>query len=538
MKVAVIGAGPCGLPTIKACLEEGLDVVGLEYRDGVGGLWNYSDDVVKDGLATVMRNTVTNLSKESMAYSDFLMPRDFPQYLPHAKLLEYYKMYTEHFKLTEHIRFNTEVVRVKQSSKAGQWEVTTKNIKTNVTSTEIYDAVLVSTGHDGRKYTPQFDGQDTFQGHVLHAHDYRDREIYRGKKVVIVGSGNSALDIAVDLSEVCSQVYVSSRRGFWIVSRIEANGLPFEYERQTRASGLISHSQWRKQINSRFNHEFYGVEPNYGPPGTLIQIPTLNDVAQFLIASGQLLIRPGISKIKSHSVVFNDGSTEDNIDAIIYATGYSMDFSTIDHKSFEVKQRNDLILYKMMFAPDIQPPTLAMIGNIECVGSYAIIAELQGRYAARVLSGAIKLPDAQKMRQFEEKERAKRRVNNVTGDRQMLLIHQTVYMDSLAKEIGCNPPSFLRLLLTDSPLCKAVYRGIFTAQQYRLVGPGAWPGAREAILGVTYRLMYPVNPAGANKLQLEKTKSSGIKKLLVAVTVLGIAGVVGITQRYGALLNE
>ena len=114
MRIAVIGAGASGLPTIKTCLDEGLEVVCFERRASVGGLWNYVEESDADGddLATVMRSTVTNISKESMSYSDFLVPDEFPQFLPHAKMFEYYQMYAEHFRLNDHIRFRTEVTRI------------------------------------------------------------------------------------------------------------------------------------------------------------------------------------------------------------------------------------------------------------------------------------------------------------------------------------------------------------------------------------------------------------------------------------------
>jgi len=178
MKVAVIGAGACGLPTIKSCLEEGLEVICFERRDAVGGLWNYSENGVENGLATVMGNTVANLNKELMSFSDFVAPREFPQFLPHAKQLEYYRMYADHFHLISHICFQTQVIRVGQTNivdnrNLGRWEVTTKSLKTEEIKTEIFDGVFVCTGHDGTKYIPDFDGLADYEGQIVHSHDYR-----------------------------------------------------------------------------------------------------------------------------------------------------------------------------------------------------------------------------------------------------------------------------------------------------------------------------------------------------------------------------
>ena len=186
MKVAVIGTGPCGLAAIKACLEEGLEVAAFDLRNDVGGVWNYSegdDDADKDDatkvLSSVMRTTVTNISKELMGYSDFLVPREFPQYLPHQKMHAYLKMYADHFRLTEHIRFETEVIRVGQVDD-GRWEVTSRKLgsKDDEPETETFDAVMISVGHEAVKFVPEVDGREDFAGQILHTGDYRCMVLY------------------------------------------------------------------------------------------------------------------------------------------------------------------------------------------------------------------------------------------------------------------------------------------------------------------------------------------------------------------------
>jgi dimethylaniline monooxygenase (N-oxide forming) len=184
MKVAIIGAGVSGLPSIKSCLEMGFEVVCFERRNDVGGLWNYSEITQKidgagfDVQGNVMYSTVTNVSKETMSYSDFLVPRDFPQFLPHNKFLEYLRMYADHFQLTRHIRFHTEVSHVKEVPVAdrwntGQWIVTSKDLVTGSTTSEYYDAIFICVGHENVKYMPDVEGQKDFKGRILHTHDYR-----------------------------------------------------------------------------------------------------------------------------------------------------------------------------------------------------------------------------------------------------------------------------------------------------------------------------------------------------------------------------
>jgi len=128
MKVAVIGAGACGLPAIKCCLDEGLQVVCFEREDDIGGLWNYKDSARED-QSTVLRATVTNACKEVMSFSDFPMPAEIPPFLRHDRLLEYLRLYADEFGLLRYIRFQTEVLEVRRTAdfeRSGRWVVTSR----------------------------------------------------------------------------------------------------------------------------------------------------------------------------------------------------------------------------------------------------------------------------------------------------------------------------------------------------------------------------------------------------------------------------
>jgi len=179
MKVAVIGAGACGLPAIKCCLDEDLEVVCFEAEKDIGGLWNYKDSPRSD-QSTVLRSTITNACKELMSFSDFPMPAEFPVFLRHDRLLRYFRMYADHFGLIQYIRFQTEVVevaRVADFASTGRWKVSWRqqgdDDVEHQTKTELFDAVLVCNGHDTKQFLPRFDGQEIFVGNVLHSHDYR-----------------------------------------------------------------------------------------------------------------------------------------------------------------------------------------------------------------------------------------------------------------------------------------------------------------------------------------------------------------------------
>ena len=114
----------------------------------------------------------------------------------------------DHFGLEKYIKYNTEVLHVKPASNfenTGQWEVEVGDHMKNEVTKHTFDGVLVCTGHHARKHEPKFASQEEFQGKILHSHDFKDTRGYEGKRVVVIGIGNSGGDTAVELSR-CSKV--------------------------------------------------------------------------------------------------------------------------------------------------------------------------------------------------------------------------------------------------------------------------------------------------------------------------------------------
>ncbi|XP_013779337.1 dimethylaniline monooxygenase [N-oxide-forming] 2-like [Limulus polyphemus] len=207
-RICIAGAGPSGLASIKACLEEDLQPVCFEKTNQLGGLWCYREDDV-EGVGSVMKSTITNTSKEMSAFSDFPPPKDFPVYMHNSCLLKYFEMYAENFDLVRHIRFRHEILEVAQNhdfDETGRWKVTVRDIEKDVHFDEVFDGVMVCTGHHVFPYIPTFLGLETFKGKVLHTHSYKKPDGYDGKKVVIVGVGNSGGDVTVELSQTAEQV--------------------------------------------------------------------------------------------------------------------------------------------------------------------------------------------------------------------------------------------------------------------------------------------------------------------------------------------
>src|SRR6266487_3745366 len=114
-RVAVIGCGGAGLPSLKWCLQVGFNAVCYEKSDNLGGLWRYRENDIP-GISGVQKSTVNNSSKEMNAYSDFPMPEDFPNFLHNTQMVQYFEMYANKFNLHNHIKFNHETIKVEQNS--------------------------------------------------------------------------------------------------------------------------------------------------------------------------------------------------------------------------------------------------------------------------------------------------------------------------------------------------------------------------------------------------------------------------------------
>ncbi|WAR03733.1 FMO5-like protein [Mya arenaria] len=490
-RIAVIGAGGSGLAAIKQCIEDGLEPVCFERESDLGGLWNFSDSS-QLGKGSVYKNCVINTSKEMMAFSDFPPPESFPMFMPHRYVLKYFKMYAEKFGLFKSIWFDTSVLNVAPSDKYavdGSWDVTYRR-KHGEAETARFAGVLVCTGHHTFPHTPSFTGLDQFRGTSLHSHGYKDNKQFAGKRVLVVGIGNSAVDIAVDVSHVADEVFLSTRRGAWVISRMGFWGLPADAMANNRFLFSLPQSvlQWsvEKMANFRFNHEQYGLKPAHG---ALQAHPTINDELPYRIMTGAVRVKPNVYHFTERTVRFQDG-TEEEIDAIIFATGYDYKIGIIDESITRI-EKNKTSLYKYMYPPNLAHPTLAVIGLVQPIGAVMPISEMQCRWFTQVINGSRKLPDRQTMTRDIEGKREAMAGTYISSQRHTLQCFWIQYMDELAAEVGVRP-NMATLFREDPALALRCMFGPCLPAQYRIKGPGSWPGARDAIMTSMDRAMAPM----------------------------------------------
>lgn len=496
--VCVMGAGSSGLTSARQMLDEGFEVIIYEKSGVLGGLWCYHDEDV-EGQPSVMRSTIINTSKEMSAFSDFPPPKEFPNFMHNSYMLRYFEAYADNFNLRSRVRLYHEVVQVSQAldyDETGRWEVVVRDVKSGLETRETFDAIMVCVGHHVYPNVPTFPGEERFQGKIIHTHSLKVADGFKGQRVAVVGIGNSAADAVVEVSTVTPNVYLSTRRGAWILSRVGPSGVPLDVFLHTRISNYIRNllparmtdKYMEDMVNASFNHKAYRLRPKHRFSS---QHPTVNDSIPNKILSGVVTVKGDIKEFTSDGVLFQGDNEVTKLDAVILATGYQIKFPFLPKDILSTRD-NQVQLYKFVFPPGLPHPTLSLIGLIQPVGAIFPIAEMQARWQALLLSGKRRLPSTDEMhRDIKIKLEAVRK-RYVRSPRHTVQVDYVNYMDELAELVGATP-RLLKYLFTDLDLFWQLLRGPVVSYQYRLEGPHPWKGAREAILGTPGRIMAPLN---------------------------------------------
>ncbi|MFR9752048.1 flavin-containing monooxygenase [Nocardia sp. 004] len=380
-RVAVIGAGAAGLATTKSLLEVGVDAVTYEKGDRPGGLWARDNS---SGLSPAYASLHLNTSKARTQFADFPMPAAWPDYPSADHIAGYLGDYADRFGLNEHIRFDSTITSVDRADPGQPWVVCTESGETDE-----FDAVVVANGHnwDPRRPEPGYPG--TFAGTQLHAHEYRSAEVFRDRRVLVVGMGNSAMDIAVDASYVArGPVLLSARHGVHIVPKY-LFGRPSD-----QTAGLLAALPWRVRqvVAETMLRLAVGTPQSYGlpaPSGGLLQNhPTISDTILHRLTHGEVVARPGIERLDGDRVYFTD-SRSDLVDVIVWATGYRVSMPFLSTRWIG-QNAEQLPLYKRVF--HLEDPSLAFVGLMQSTGAALPVVEAQAKLAAAFFSGRFALP--------------------------------------------------------------------------------------------------------------------------------------------------
>ncbi|MGI8725644.1 MAG: flavin-containing monooxygenase [Methyloceanibacter sp.] len=203
-RYCIIGAGACGLPVVKAFAERGIPFDCFEALGDVGGIWNPQSPHVVYG------STFLNSSKKLSRYLDYQMADELPRYISAAQAQQYLRAYAREFGLYDRITFNARVDRAEPV--VGAWQVSIAG----EAAPRRYDGLVVANGHHWSQKQPSTPGM--FDGEVLHSHDVKSKAQLKGKRVLVVGAGNSAVDILSDAALDGAKAVHSMRRTILFLS--------------------------------------------------------------------------------------------------------------------------------------------------------------------------------------------------------------------------------------------------------------------------------------------------------------------------------
>lgn len=524
MKVCVIGAGPCGLTTIKQLLDEGHDVVCFDKNPDVGGIWLRHDG--DDDRMKAYDDLYLTISMKLMAYSDYPFQGE-RKFYSREEYFAYLKAYADRFALTERIRFGSEVTDV--AGVSDRWVVSVH--RDGVVSKEPFDAVAVCTG-PFKTPNRAIAGLENFTGEIVHSSEYRNNDRFRDKRVLIVGLAESGADIVRQIGDVAGACTLSIRSYSYLLPRVQdrtrttdhgtVRAHHHEMYRRATTYPLELESFWGRDPLAKalflFMSVVYGfatsiraafaslsrhgitAEPAVNPMGEPVEpakldVETLENDENWklietwnrrshpdgswsprrifcknvsfipAIAAGRVNLNDsGIDSSDGNRVAFRD-STEGEFDTVVLCTGFEHDFSIGD---LQVKDGNVRNLYKHFLHPEHQG-TVAFIGFVRPFsGGIPVCAEMQARYFARVCSGAQQPP--RDLGDAIERDRAWEEHWTALSPRQTESIpSQVMYLDSLAREIGCLVP--MSKMLVNPKLFIQLWFGSFNQSGYRIVGP-------------------------------------------------------------------
>ncbi len=417
-RVCVIGAGCSGITAVKNLLQAGItNFVCYEKSDQIGGNWVFRED---NNHSSVYETTHLISSKALSAYIDFPMPDDYPDYPSHRQILAYFKLYAQKFDLDRHITFNTSVEKVEKITDE-RWRVTTDKGETSD-----FDYIMVCNGHHWNPRYPNYEGK--FEGEMLHSHFYKKAEPFRGKRVLVIGAGNSGCDVAVEVSRVAEKCDISMRRGYYIVPKFMMGKATDTFNK-----GMVALPKFLAAPLRRLglyiaigSYSDYGLqEPDY----PLLQShPVANSELLYFLRHGKITPRKDIARFEGKTVHFKDGFSAE-YDTIVTATGYKITFPFFDSNIIDFTEADRIPLWLRAFHPEHR--SLFFIGLVQPQGCIWPLSDYQAKLAANLIAKKWELP--KNLRELAEKDSDKIGKQFMNTKRHAIEVHFHEFVQELTK---------------------------------------------------------------------------------------------------------
>ncbi|KAI8246593.1 Monooxygenase aurF [Colletotrichum sp. SAR 10_96] len=381
-----------GLVALKNCLEESLEAIGFERSSYVGGLWKYTPD----------ENKTSVLPSSS----------DVPSQCSAKQVEDYLDSYADHFKLRPFIRLNTQVRRVRHDENTKKWV-----IEIDGSPTEIFDRVIIATGMNQTPNYPELKGVQSFPGRQLHSKSFKRPEEFKGKRVLVVGFGNSGADTAVSLIGHAKKIYISHREGAYVIPRVN-KGRPIDHTinvRFTKVQAFLEYffpkasESFFNMVVRRLQDSNFKIRPEWNlsqAPSLKTTSPVVSDEIIPALERGDVESVAGIGKVTGDEVELTDGRVL-QVDAIVYCTGYKADFSILDPKDNPANMPNPEWvaakgargkplprLYKNVLS-EKHPESLAFMGCVAFATGAFQLYDLAAMAIVQIWKGTSALPSSE-----------------------------------------------------------------------------------------------------------------------------------------------
>lgn len=349
-RYCVVGAGPAGLVTARALLHASIPFDVYERHSDVGGIWD------PDNPGSPMYDTAHFISsKWTSSFYGYPMPDDYPDYPDHRQLRSYIQGFAREYGLYPHITFDTEVEHARPDG--DEWVVTLAGGEERR-----YRGLICANGTTWHANVPDYPGMGDFAGDIRHSVTYRSPDEFRGRRALVVGGGNSGVDIACDAATHADAAFFSVRRGYRYVPK-HIFGIPtdvFINEGAELPPGVVVPEDPSELLDA-----IVGDLTRFGLPApdhpALTSHPIVNTQVLHYLAHGDLVAKPDVARFTADGVVFADG-TEEQVDLALLATGYDWRIPYVDAALLEWKQ-NHPQLYLNVFHRTLD--NLYVVGMIE-----------------------------------------------------------------------------------------------------------------------------------------------------------------------------
>lgn len=518
--VAVIGLGSQGLVTLKNLLEEGFSASGFDKHHYVGGIWHYSTD----RQVSALQSTVVNVSRERACFTDFAFPEETSSYPSAREVDQYLNDYCDHFSLRKHIRLSTEVKSIQRDDVNNKWLLSVST-SGQVPETLEFDKIALATGPHVNPVQPVLAGRSQFSGSVIHSIYFKDPLSFKGKSVMVVGMSNSAADTATSLVGIAEEIFLSHRHGSVVLPRYLKDGTSLDHNLSYRQSNIKDTldgfaprlgAKFIDSITGRISRENFGdFDPEWNlnlPPSLLHQAPTVSDTLIPALRDGSIISTAAPSRITGpNAVQLDDGKTV-HVDAIIYCTGYEVDYSIlgcydptlIDPTVSEARNKLTPRLYQNVFSLTY-PESLAFVGIAIAFSPAFMISDLTSMAIAQLWSTRAhtpNLPARRTMERWYEEHLVwadylrslsphRKFVPLMVKNGPWLKWAQDAAGTRLEENLSYTSVQAWRFWWKDRKFCTLLTDGVWSPHMYRLFESDRrkkWDGARAAIETVNTRV--------------------------------------------------